>query len=191
MTVDVIAEFQKAIEILESDNSTNDEKLDALDVIREYVDNIDFANNFIKIGGSTIIISCLDSDNAEIRASSANLIAELTQNNPFCQRHFTEKDIFSKLMKLLNDEENVACSALYAISCMVRHYETALAEFIKRKGIECLMGCLKDDQPKLFIKACFLMNALATEFEIVKGKFFKTNFIFAYLNFQFTYLLFT
>jgi len=62
----------------------------------------------------------LKSRHVELRWRSSDLIATLTQNNPYCQNAVVEANLLPLLVKLLDDaseDEQVRVKALYAISC--------------------------------------------------------------------------
>jgi len=62
----------------------------------------------------------LSSRHAELRWRSAELIATLTQNNPYCQNAVLEVKLLPLLVKLLDsalEDEQVRIKALYAVSC--------------------------------------------------------------------------
>lgn len=175
LTVDVIEQLQKAAGILGSESTTLDQKTNALDDILNYVDDIDTAMDFCKIGGLHVLLPSLESPYAEIRNKSASLIAELAQNNPYCQQQIIEIDVLPKLMNLLCEQETLATS-LRAISCVVRSYEPGLREFTKLGGLECLLGCLqKSNDEKLITRTAFFLNSLCSDFpeicdDLVKSK---------------------
>ena len=82
-----------SISILESEDASTERKLIALDTIREQVDNIDFANSFVKVGGTTILLNILQSGEPELKVCAMYIIAEMCQNNPFCQQHFVDVQV--------------------------------------------------------------------------------------------------
>ena len=79
-----------------------------------------FISDFHKIGGFVILQPCLNSPHQGIRWRCAQLIACITQNNPYCQSHAVkEEGLLPILLKML---ENDSCpeariKALYAVSC--------------------------------------------------------------------------
>lgn len=173
LTIDVVEELQKAVQVLASDTATEDEQLEALETIMEYVIDIDTAIDFCKIGGLTNLLPCLNSPYSKVRATSASLIAELAQNNPYCQKALLDADVLPKLIALLNESET-ATNGIHAISCLVRSYEPTLAAFIDVGGLECIIGCLQQiDQQKLIIRALFLLNSLCADFPDVREEFIK------------------
>lgn len=177
LTIDVIEQLQKAAEIIGSDESSKDEKLDALETILNYTDDIDTAIDFCKIGGLYILDPCLSSPHPQIRSRAALLIAELAQNNPYCQKALLDADILPKLMTLLSETET-APDGLRAVSCLVRSYEPCLTAFIEIGGLECLLGCLQQiDQEKLLTRAMFLLNSLCSDFPEIRDELVKLKII--------------
>lgn len=168
LTIDVIEVIQQAAQKLESPDSTEDEKLEALEIIIDYVDNIDTANDFCKIGGLNILIPTLSSEFSKVRSLAASLVAELAQNNPYCQKLLLEADALPKLMDLLSDTET-ATNGIHAISCLVRAYEPCLKAFVEVGGLECLLGCLQQlDQEKIIVRSLFLLNSLCSDYPNIR-----------------------
>lgn len=177
LTIDVVEVLQKAAQILAFDTATEDEHLEALETIMEYVIDIDTAIDFCKIGGLTNLLPCLHSPYPKVRSTSASLIAELAQNNPYCQKALLDADVLPKLIELLNEPET-ATNGIHAISCLVRSYEPTLTAFIDVGGLECLIGCLQQiDQQRLIIRALFLLNSLCADFPNVRAEFIKLKVI--------------
>ncbi|XP_053675291.1 hsp70-binding protein 1 [Anopheles nili] len=175
LTFDVVQELEKAMKLLLDKDSDNDAKAEAIDTVIEFVQDMDTANDFFKVGGFYIIKPGLESPSAPVRSGTLQLVGELAQNNPFCQQHLLELNILAKLTELLSDEPSVAQQAMHAISCMVRNYEPCLAAFIEIGGLECILGCIQTDNDKLRIKSSFLMASLCTELAPVRDEFIKLN----------------
>jgi hsp70-interacting protein len=134
--------------------------------------------DFFKIGGFCIIVPCLNSKFADVRSETAQLIGELAQNNPFCQKHLLDLNVLPKLIELLSDEPEVASNSFHAISCLVRSYEPALASFIEIGGLECILGLIQgQDQERLIIKSMFLISAFSKDFPAVGDELIKLNAI--------------
>ena len=116
---------------------------EALETITDFADSIDTSNgtitfyihlshrlrnviitdlpftDFHKIGGFVILQPCLNSPHEGIRWRCCQLIACITQNNPYCQLQTLKEGLVPILLKML---ESDSCSearikALYAISC--------------------------------------------------------------------------
>lgn len=120
----MIEEIQKNVKLLQnvSEVGTEDDPSEyetALEILADYVDSADVANDFYKIGGFSIFGPSLNSPHSGIRWRVANLIAELTQNNPFCQERILEAGYMPILLSMVDtDPSDMArVKALYAISC--------------------------------------------------------------------------
>ncbi|XP_065079976.1 hsp70-binding protein 1-like isoform X1 [Ochlerotatus camptorhynchus] len=175
LTLDVVEEIEKAMKTLMDPSTDEEDKAQAIEIIIDFVQDIDAANDFFKVGGNVIINPGLDSPNSDVRAGTLRLIAELAQNNPYCQQQLLEANTLPRTVELLSDEPAVASQAMHAISCMVRHHEPSLAAFIDLGGLECILGCIQTDNEKLRIKSSFLMSNLCTEFATVRDEFIILN----------------
>ncbi|XP_058448396.1 hsp70-binding protein 1 [Malaya genurostris] len=173
LTVDVVQEIEKAMRTLLE--GAEEDKPEAIEIIIDFVQDIDAANDFLKVGGSSIIQPGLESPNTAVCTGILRLIAELTQNNPYCQQRLLEANVLPKLIEFLSGEAPVASQAMHAVSCMVRNHEPCLAAFIDMGGLECMLGCIQTDNEKLRIKSSFLMSNLCTEFTAVRDEFIKLN----------------
>lgn len=172
MTVNVVQQLESAAQVLTNPVATEAEQHMALECLLDYADNIDTANDFCKIGGLQILLPLLGPANpyASVQSEAASLIAELAQNNPYCQGQLLELDALSKLIPLLSNEDT-SVNAIRAISSLARNFEPLAAAFIEMGGLECLLGCLQSNQPKLKIQSLFLLGAICTEFPEVRGEF--------------------
>lgn len=171
LTIDVVENLTKAMNLLVTPGITKDEQVEALETVTDFVENIDTANDFYKIGGFCIIKTCLESPHAEVKEGTCELIAALAQNNPFCQKHLNDLNILPKLFELMTEPEpTVASAALHAVSSIVRG-EVPCEDFYKLGGIECLLGALDSGNEKLTLKAAFLITSLCGLDEKVRGEF--------------------
>lgn len=144
-----------------------------METILSYIDDIDTSIDFCKIGGLFILLPCLTSKHVNIRNMSASIIAELSQNNPYCQKELLELDALPKLLTLLN-EEQTAVNGQRAISSLIRSYEPCLRTFISIGGLECLLECLhRPQEKKLITKTAFLLRSLCNDFPYIRDKFIK------------------
>ncbi|KAJ3642179.1 hypothetical protein Zmor_024987 [Zophobas morio] len=122
LTIDVIEILLKQIKILENVDALEEGGDDcqyrvALDTISDHVCDVDTANDFHKIGGFVIVGPCLRCKSPKVRAEVCNLLAELCQNNPYCQRVVLENGIMPVLVDLVENDGEVAVvvKALYAM----------------------------------------------------------------------------
>jgi hsp70-interacting protein len=80
---------------------------------------LSFGIDFHKIGGFCIFRPCLDSAHGSLRWRAAEIVAELTQNNPYCQERVLEAGLLPVLLSLVDGDpaQQVRIKALYALSC--------------------------------------------------------------------------
>ncbi|CAD6996945.1 unnamed protein product [Ceratitis capitata] len=145
----------------EESNSEVADKVAALNIVRESVDDIDFANSFVKAGGSVYLIHSLSHSDSEIKCLAAYVIAEMSQNNPFCQQYFVDAKTMPKLIKFLNEPQEIAKSGLHAISSLLQNFEPGQKEFLDANGIDMLLACLNTNNSRMTIRVCFLIAKLA------------------------------
>ncbi|CAK9796851.1 Hsp70-binding protein 1 [Anthophora plagiata] len=170
LSCNVIEELQKAIKILSNvvdlrpeDDASQHET--ALERISDFVDNIDVANDFYKIGGFSIFGPCLNSPHSSIRWRAADVIAELAQNNPFCQERCLETGLFPILLNMVDTDpaEAVRIKALYAVSCIVREHPTSLKYMDMYDGYSVLFRAMQSSVKKLQVKSAFLLSSLCNK----------------------------
>ncbi|XP_014216564.1 hsp70-binding protein 1 isoform X2 [Copidosoma floridanum] len=175
MTVNVIEELQRDIKTLENvvnlrneDDASEYEII--LDRIADRVGSLDVANDFYKIGGFSILGICLNSPHNGIRWKVANLIAELTQNNPVCQEKILEAGFMPILLGMIDSDpsETAKVKALYAISCIARGPPIALKYMAINDGFSVLIRAMQSQVEKLQIKAAFLLSSLCRKDDVVK-----------------------
>lgn len=177
LTVDVVEQLQKAAESLGSSTATEDDQIEALNTIMEYIVDMDTANDFCKIGGLSMLLPLLKSPHEGVRNEAASLIAELAQNNPFCQKELLDANALPQLMELISEPET-ATKGLHAISCLVRCYEPSLTAFLEIGGLECIIGCLQQcDQDKIVIRALFLLSSLCNDYSAIRDEVIKLRII--------------
>lgn len=170
LTGNVIAELQEAIKTLSNvgDLRPEDdisEQEAALEKIADYVDNMDIANDFYKIGGFSIFGPCLNSPHSSIRWRAADVIAELAQNNPFCQERCLQAGLFPMLLNMIDADpaETARIKALYAISCIVREHPISLNYMQVNDGYSVLLRAMQSSVKKLQIKSAFLLSSLCNK----------------------------
>ncbi|KAF7988293.1 hypothetical protein HCN44_009938 [Aphidius gifuensis] len=169
LTVNPIEVLQKSVKILSNvmDLKAEDDPKDfegALEIIVNYVDSMDMANDFYKIGGFAIFGPCLNSPHSTIRWKAADIIAEVTQNNPYCQEKILEMGLMPILLGMVDTDpsEQARIKALYAVSCIVRGNSLALKYMDINDGYKILMKAIQSPVEKLQIKSAFLLSALCS-----------------------------
>ena len=183
MTVDVVSQLVEGIKILSKPyvfdvNATEDELEEAeiaFEAIGDWVGNIDMANNFHKIGGFVVLKRCIKSSpHSLIRWNAADIVAELSQNNPYCQEHFVTDGFIQELVHMLKKgvkdekvvDEKCSLKSLYAISCIVRDYPPGLETFLALNGPEVILQSAiqpTTESQRLRTKACFFVSSISVE----------------------------
>ena len=185
MSVDVIKELTDAIKILNSntvqDPNANEDEIEKIEYVFEcigdWVGQIDMANNFHKIGGFSSLSRCLKSPHASIRNQAANAIAELAQNNPYCQENFVQDGFLDQLFHMLTNDPESQVKAMYAISCIIRECPSAQDKYLNMNGPSLVMNTtMESKNEKLRIKACFFISAICEENKDVKKAFIDMGF---------------
>ena len=150
-------------------------QLEALQTLRDWCEDINFAVDLHKLGGYDLLPNLLNHENAEIRALSCDLIGTCAQNNPYCQETLLSSKflpfILQKLDKDPNDEVKV--KALYAVSCLTREYEPGLQKLMEGNSLDVLIKSVNSPVEKLQIKCCFLCSSICNNLEI-KSKLLST-----------------
>lgn len=117
MTVNPVEEIKKCINYL-SEPQDESKQIEALETLRDWCEDMNFAIDFHKINHYELIFKLLNHEKAQIRALTCDLIATLAQNNPYCQETLLASKILPiVLQKLDKDTDEVKIKALYAVSC--------------------------------------------------------------------------
>jgi len=179
MSVDVVQELLQGLQILNKPcvydiNAPECELKEvelAFEVILDRIGCIDMGNNFHKIGGSDVLKRCIiNSPHSIIKWNAANIIAELSQCNPYCQEHFVKEGFLPLLINLLvkssSKEEMCSLKAIYAISCIIRHNMKGIDLFISLSGPKSIVEFAilpQKSSKRLLIKACFFIAAICEQ----------------------------
>jgi len=163
MSVDVVEQLSNAIKILNSDSADLDDKEEVLDCLEDWICNIDLAVNFHKIGGFSSLQSCLQSPQPSLRSGACHLIAEISQNNPYCQDKFLAEGFLQLLLTQLDEDEDEGCQvkALYALSCIAREDPVSLERLSQLDGWSVLLRAMQRNSTKLRAKAGFFIRSAA------------------------------
>ncbi|CAG9791260.1 unnamed protein product [Diatraea saccharalis] len=189
LTVDVAEVIQNAIKVLTDQEKIRNIQLgDVLpqDVatsfnnLMEFIDDIDVANDFYKLGGFAIFPVCYGSENEEVRANASWVLAEVCQNNPFCQSRVLECGLLNVLINLLETEQGTALAkCLYAVSCACREYSPCCRELVSQGGCGALSAVLasQDTFPQARTKAAFLIRYLVQHYPDAREEFIQQNLV--------------
>jgi len=161
MTINPIDEVKKCMKVLSDEKENLDRKLEALDTLKEWCEDLNFAIDFEKLNGYSSIVSLLDHESSEVRALCCDIVGTCAQNNPYCQKSLLEFKILPLMFKKLDkDVAEVKIKALFAISCLTRDFEPGQAKLLEENFMDILMKSLKQPIEKLQIKTCFLFSSI-------------------------------
>lgn len=160
-----------ALSRLRMESTSVEEKLACLDLIRNNIDEIDIANSFVKTGGISDLLEYIRKPNHELRSPSIYIVAEMAQNNVFCQKYFLTEKMIPLITSTMNDpDEDLARGSIYAISSLIQNFLPALMEFVRIKGLIMLLSCLSSSHGSVYIKAAYLIGSLSSNNKSIKGK---------------------
>uniref|UniRef100_A0AAV1ULU4 Uncharacterized protein n=1 Tax=Peronospora matthiolae TaxID=2874970 RepID=A0AAV1ULU4_9STRA len=114
-----------------------------LDELLTRIDQIDNAQNFVKMKGLEVMKNVMEKyETPSSRALAAEVCSVVVQNNPFCQEAAVESGLLEVLCTLARSDQDVTCrvKAMLGISCLVRHHEAAETRFFGEscQGLELL-----------------------------------------------------
>jgi len=155
------------------------EQEEALETIEEYAEDLNYATDLHKMGGYPVLISCLDSPHANIRAGAASLIGSICQNMEYCQKQMVELNTLPKLIHMLENDQVEKCKvkALYAISCLIRDFPVGEHQFENNDGFSVLMRAMQTGVEKLIVKSVFLLTSLVREYDSRKDTVISMGYI--------------
>lgn len=173
--------FGKSAEEVQTDEDLVEYKTILLDELLTRVDQIDNAQNFVKLKGLPVLISLFTSEHKDIQCLAAQVFSTVVQNNPVCQKAALELNAFGHLLKLFLEEEPlVRVRALSGISCLVRGHVHAeldfLSENINGMNIVLLNGLKDTKNVALQRKALFLLRFLINQSVVHANLIHKSGF---------------
>ncbi|KAH7491529.1 hypothetical protein PRIC1_003060 [Phytophthora ramorum] len=154
-----------------------------LDELLTRIDQVDNAQNFVKMGGLRVLTNVMQKyAQASSRALAAEVCSVVVQNNPFCQDAAVEAGLLEVLCTLAREDEDTTCrvKALLGISCLVRHHAAAEARLLgdSCKGLELLRQNLAGatdirlQRKSLFFLRYLIRNARSTADQVLEADFF-------------------
>lgn len=135
-------------------------KAEVLRVLIEFVEIIDWANDFVTMGGFKTTVGLLSSPHAEVRVAALEVVAIVMQNNPRGQAAAMELDVLPVLVASLRrpladsgaeHAEGVADAPTEAMkaptegaACVADSAEPALSKTERTKTLLALAGLVRD-----------------------------------------------
>ncbi|RWS12300.1 hsp70-binding protein 1-like isoform X2 [Dinothrombium tinctorium] len=173
--VDIVKSFLNSGEEHETD-----EVIEAIDNLIDIVAQIDYANDFHKIGGFEILAPLISCNNSKLQIKGCDLLAEIVQNNKYCQKAVVDYKLLPLLVSTLDTDpdEEVRIKALYAISCLLRGNEDIQSLFESQfDGFSVLLRSIQQSSTKLRIKTSFLLTSLCQQQPRFKEALWKMGFV--------------
>lgn len=182
LTEDVTKEVAEAIAVLKKYQSSDEDYStyeSALDTIADRVDNIDCANDFCKLGGFDVVPACLSSYCSGIRWRMCDIIAQCTQNNPFCQEHAVKCKFLKQLLHMVDKDPDEKCrtKAFFAVSNVVRDCQQGLKEFLRLDGFSVVLRAMQSPIEKLRNKSTFFLSSVLSQHPEIIGEVYNMGFV--------------
>jgi len=155
--------MKKLIDKLNDGNLSTQEKIYALEGIQYFVEDLDLANDMIKVNGLTTIVNLLNHEDPKIRFWTAWIIASLSQNNPNTQMALVHLDVLNLLCNIIQTEtdENTKDKQLYALSSLTSNNQTLMDLFVdSHNGLPYLTSLVLSNSPSSQFKAIWFIYKL-------------------------------
>jgi len=154
--------MKKLVESLNGDVTTQQMKY-ALEGIQYFVEDLDLANDLIKVNGLQPIVNLVSHDDADIRLWAAWIVASVSQNHPNTQLALVKLDILSHLCKAIQKEtsDEVKDKHLYALSSVTSGNQSLMDQFVDDyNGIPYLVALTVAKSPSTQFKAIWFLYKL-------------------------------
>jgi len=154
--------MKKLVDSLTGDITAQQMKY-ALEGIQYFVEDLDLANDLIKVNGLQPIVNLVSHDDADIRFWSAWIIASVSQNNPNTQLALVKLDIFNHLCKAIQNETNETTKdkQLYALSSVTSGNQSLMDHFVDEyNGIPYLVALTVTKSSSTQFKAIWFLYKL-------------------------------
>ncbi|GFO34023.1 hsp70-binding protein 1-like [Plakobranchus ocellatus] len=141
----------KVIQEAEEDTEEGTElQIKSVSELQDWAEDMDIANDFIKINGLSIMPKLMSSEVSELRWRGLELLGNLSQNNPVVQDKLISSRLLPALLAMVDTDPNplVRVKALYAISYTLSSNGT----------VQLLVKLLKDSEHSISHE--HLMSAL-------------------------------
>ncbi|KAG6416407.1 hypothetical protein SASPL_123837 [Salvia splendens] len=169
-TIDVIKRMKEITlvmktpeQVLESQGVTPQDVEDMLDELQEHVESIDNANDLHSIGGLAPLLDYLRNSHPNIRAKAADVVSTVVQNNHRSQQLVMEANGMEPLLTNFTSDPDVTVrtKALGAISSLIRHNKSGIADFRLANGYAALRDAVGSESVRFQRKALNLIHYLA------------------------------
>jgi len=144
-----VDDMKVALKQITESEASEDAKVQALESLVGFVEQIDLARDLHKIGGLATVIALLDDPSHRVRASAAQVIGTTVHNNPEPQKWATELGALDALTKVLTRPDASPlelAKAMYGVSSLIRQNDAATIRYVKElKGVAIILDVMKRD----------------------------------------------
>jgi len=169
--------MKKLVDSLNSNSTVSVIKY-ALEGIQYFVEDLDLANDLIKVNGFTTILKLIEHEDPEIRFWIAWIIASLTQNNSTTQLALVKLDVLNLLCTAIQKEtyDPAKDKQLYALSSLLSGNQTLMDLFVdKYNGLDYLVSLTLSKIPSTQFKALWFLHKLLSSRDINLKKLKTSN----------------
>lgn len=170
---ELLSNFCSSESSTSSDEKEEDIMMNLLEELRDIVEQIDYARDFVKMNGLPFLLGFASEDSipSEIRKQCLRVLSTLAQNNPPVQQALLDCGALDQLCELYGQvtkkDENGTFRTLLvqALSCMIRGYELGEESFCNNVSCRALINhaiSVTEEPINLKRKILFLLRALVT-----------------------------
>lgn len=167
MTVDVVEEIQRCVNALRLEDGAEgavDSKVDAMETLLDFIEDLNFATDFQKMGGLELLMYALESAHDDVVWRAGECLATAVQNDAKLQLYVLNQGAMSKLLALLDgaDNEKVVLKMLRALSCLSAANVRVIEAFLAADGLKTITATMTkhSGSAKVLIKTAFFVAGL-------------------------------
>lgn len=160
-------------------DSKEDELVEIIENLSDFVEDIDLAQAFINSKSCSIITYLLKNGDEKVKIVCLQFIASLVQNDENAKTTAFEENWFQTIMEIINDSScpnTVLSAALSPISGLIRTKD-GYQHFIKSNGVQSLTSWLNSGIDRCKTKSAFIIYNLIEEDSNRQSDFANKNLI--------------
>jgi len=157
--------MKEALEVALDEKQSDDTRIQALDDFEMLVENIDNANDLLKLKMWDPLHLLLTSPKSseDIKMQTLWVIGTAVQNNPSAQNAYLSLSPIPTILSFLTpsvESPQLRSKAVYALSGLCRHNAPAVRQLDESGGWDVLRSALEDSDISVRRKTAFLLNSL-------------------------------
>jgi len=138
--------------------------VEAMETLQDYIEDLNFASDFQKMGGLELLIYALDSTHSDVVWRAGECLATAVQNDERLQLYVLDLGIMAKLLAILKETENekVVLKMLRALSCLSTANVRVIEAFLNAGGLKSITETVTKhkSRTKVLIKTAFFIAGL-------------------------------